>query len=136
MSMDMQQLQAAAKLAGFRDQWWADLIVVAIALACEKYPHEMRAALGQVFDISGFEECAKRMKVVLDDAQARTQQLRELMIAQNEDLAAIEKRLDALHYAAEHAEQRMARLEQRIAQVERRLAPANGQAPRPATASK
>ena len=75
----MTESQARDALAGWRDGAFADLLTVAIGLAAQQRPEELRKALGSVFDLTHYENRAKVLKCQLNNLEATAHELRELI---------------------------------------------------------
>lgn len=69
-------------LAQVRDRQLAVLIVIAVQLAVENHPEEVKAALGKVFDLGCVEDTTRRVMATangaMDDAYAASCRAREL----------------------------------------------------------
>ncbi len=89
-----EELKAA--LANWRDKEFATLIVVAVQLAVERHPEELRKALAKVFDLSGLEDYSKRIMAVATSAQQYAMQANELCQQVSKEVEELEKRHDAL----------------------------------------
>lgn len=101
--MTKKEIHDAAAL--YRDMNFAALFSVWLELAAQTNPEAIRKSLATVFDVSKFEEAAKRALVILTDAQECAHEaasdLRELTNAIGLELDSMEKRMDALRYELE-----------------------------------
>lgn len=90
-----------------RDRRFADIIALAVGLAAETHPQEIRKALGSVFSLEAVEETTGRMMLTLAECQRIATEARELCQAVVLDIERLEKRLDAVNYALELAERKL-----------------------------
>jgi hypothetical protein len=103
VSPDAEELARA--VAHARDRQFADLIVLALGLACETHPEMVRDALAKVFDMKAATHYAKQvsqeMMAVQKLARSVRDEIRQLLAAVNADFDAVEKRFDAINYHLE-----------------------------------
>ncbi len=92
-------------VANCRDRQIAEFLTLAVGLAAERYPNEIRKALSQVFDLSAVEESAKRAMIVLTKVQEEAYAVRELICAVQADIDQIEERISAVEYRLDKAAQ-------------------------------
>lgn len=92
-------------LSRYRDFRFAELLTIAVALAAEQYPDELRKALAVVFDLSAVEESTKRIMEVLSRAQEAALKCQydtqSLLDAVERDFERLEKRMDAFQFEME-----------------------------------
>lgn len=88
----------------------SNMVCLAIGLAAEAHPDEIRKALASVFDLTLLEDAARRAMVIVTEAQAKAREIeqvvRTLKTQLLDDLANIEKRIEALNVAVDELESR------------------------------
>lgn len=88
-----------AALANWRDKEFATLIVVAVQLAVEKFPEELRKALASVYSQTATEKYLRHINSQTQAAADYANQCRELCQQVSQQVSELEGRLDrALEY--------------------------------------
>ena len=77
---------------------WADLFVMALGMACQNRPQEVRNALDTAFSLQTYEENGRRLLAGTKEAFRQMAELRVLAEQLHADLAAVEAKYDAMLY--------------------------------------
>lgn len=85
-----------AALAHWRDERFAELIVVAVGLAAKTHPDELRKALASVFDLSQWENEARRLGVTYQVLLQKQSELAAEQECQSNDLERAAAAIDGL----------------------------------------
>ena len=91
-------------LAHWRDSAFADLLVVAIGLAAQQRPEELRTALASVFDLRAVQTMTRRLMEEIKEVRRVGVEAAELVKQVALDLDALGEQIDALRFALQDAE--------------------------------
>ncbi len=83
-------------LANWRDSAFADLIVVAVGLAAQQRPEELRKALAAVFDLKAVEDMNRRVAAATFHAEQQVQEARHLIAELHKEFDRLETRMSGL----------------------------------------
>jgi len=107
--MTEQEKQATEDaLARWRDQAFADLIVIVLGLAAQRQPEAMRHALASVFDVAGIKKQYATLKAdslgAHNDLRGLAAEFREFVRVLSRQIDDIEKRMDAINLKIDELE--------------------------------
>ena len=83
-------------LTSWRNKELASLITVMVGLAAHQHPDAIKAALGQVFDLSAVETSSQQLMLRLDDIYKEAQDLRALVHMLREQIDQLEHQASGL----------------------------------------
>jgi hypothetical protein len=100
--------ETAAKLAvaAARDNAFADLMLGTLRNLIELRPDAMRTLIGQLFDLSAWEQEARKVRGMIHHTMREAQEARELVAAVRADFERLEGQLDGLRFEIEQMDRR------------------------------
>lgn len=105
----------------FRDHRLAEMLVILFGMAAETHPDMIKAALGQVFDLSCIEETTKRSVLIATKAQELAQECYQKAQEAEQEIGRLRGELDGYRVVLNKLAGRLKKAGEYVTHLEQRL---------------